>query len=174
MFLLKQPWVLIEKVDLQQTRLPEKQGLGRFRRRIDNDSLTADEQLRQFIAQFLAQHGRVAEIGRQFGQPLDQFLACLAEGDEIGHGNPVKAVRGGEIDDLLATASTNQRSEEIQRETLANTRRAFELADLEYREGSANGQELREAQRAAKRRRRSRCHTIREERIVLTIPFRCI
>jgi len=53
-----------------------------------------------------------------------------------------------EVDDLLATAATNTRNEEIQRETLANTRTAFSLADLEYREGSANGQELREAQRS--------------------------
>jgi outer membrane protein, multidrug efflux system len=53
-----------------------------------------------------------------------------------------------EIDDTLATAATNQRTEEIQRETLANTRRALELAELEYREGSANGQELLDAQRS--------------------------
>lgn len=53
-----------------------------------------------------------------------------------------------EVDDLLATAATNTRNEEIQRETLANTRTAFNLAELEYREGSANGQELREAQRS--------------------------
>jgi outer membrane protein, multidrug efflux system len=53
-----------------------------------------------------------------------------------------------QIDDTLATAATNQRSEEIQRETLANTRRAFELVGVENREGSATGQELREAQRS--------------------------
>jgi outer membrane protein, multidrug efflux system len=53
-----------------------------------------------------------------------------------------------EIDDTLATAATNQRSEEIQVETTRNTRRALELAELEYREGSANGQELLDAQRS--------------------------
>jgi multidrug efflux system outer membrane protein len=53
-----------------------------------------------------------------------------------------------EVDDLLATAATNQRAEAIQEETLRNTRRALELAELEYREGSANGQELRDAQRS--------------------------
>jgi outer membrane protein, multidrug efflux system len=53
-----------------------------------------------------------------------------------------------EVDDLLATAATNQRSEEIQRESLANSRRSFELVEVELREGSATGQELREAQRA--------------------------
>jgi outer membrane protein, multidrug efflux system len=53
-----------------------------------------------------------------------------------------------EIDDTLATAATNQRTEEIQRETLANTRRSFELVEVENREGTATGQELREAQRS--------------------------
>jgi multidrug efflux system outer membrane protein len=53
-----------------------------------------------------------------------------------------------EVDDLLATAATNQRSEEIQVQTTDNTRTALRLAELEYREGSANGQELRDAQRS--------------------------
>jgi outer membrane protein, multidrug efflux system len=52
-----------------------------------------------------------------------------------------------EVDDTLATAATNQRSEEIARETLANSRRSFELVGVENREGVATGQELREAQR---------------------------
>jgi outer membrane protein, multidrug efflux system len=52
-----------------------------------------------------------------------------------------------EVDDLLASAATNQRSEEIQVQTTDNSRTALRLAELEYREGSANGQELRTAQR---------------------------
>lgn len=53
-----------------------------------------------------------------------------------------------EIDDALATANTNRRTEEIQQQTLANSQRALELAELEYREGSANLQEVLDAQRS--------------------------
>ncbi len=53
-----------------------------------------------------------------------------------------------EVDDALATAVANQRAEESQQATLAQAERALELADLEYREGSANLQELLESQRA--------------------------
>lgn len=53
-----------------------------------------------------------------------------------------------EVDDTLATAYANLEAEESQRRTLAQAERALELADIEYREGSANLQELLEAQRS--------------------------
>jgi len=53
-----------------------------------------------------------------------------------------------EVDDTLATAYANLEAEESQRRTLAQAERALELADIEYREGAANLQELLEAQRS--------------------------
>ncbi|MDR2214302.1 MAG: efflux transporter outer membrane subunit [Nevskiaceae bacterium] len=53
-----------------------------------------------------------------------------------------------EVDDTLATANANLRTEEALRETLANTRRALELAQVELREGSGSQQDLLDAQRS--------------------------
>lgn len=53
-----------------------------------------------------------------------------------------------EVDDTLATVNANLRAEESQRATLDQARRALELAELEYREGSANLQEVLDSQRA--------------------------
>lgn len=53
-----------------------------------------------------------------------------------------------EIDDTLATANANLRTEEVQRQTLANARRSLELAQVELREGSGSQQELLDAQRS--------------------------
>jgi NodT family efflux transporter outer membrane factor (OMF) lipoprotein len=53
-----------------------------------------------------------------------------------------------EVDDTLATAVANQRSEETTRQTLANAQRSLQLAQVEYREGSANLQEVLDAQRS--------------------------
>lgn len=53
-----------------------------------------------------------------------------------------------DVDDTLATAMANQRAEESQRATLAQAQRALELADLEYREGSANLQQVLDSQRS--------------------------
>jgi outer membrane protein, multidrug efflux system len=70
----------------------------------------------------------------------DEYIALI---------NYAQTIRSAlkQVDDTLATAATNQRSEEIARETLANSRRSFELVGVENREGVATGQELREAQR---------------------------
>jgi outer membrane protein, multidrug efflux system len=53
-----------------------------------------------------------------------------------------------DVDDTLANANANLRTEESQRATLAQAQRAFELADIEYREGSANLQEVLDSQRS--------------------------
>jgi NodT family efflux transporter outer membrane factor (OMF) lipoprotein len=53
-----------------------------------------------------------------------------------------------EVDDALADAVANQRTEEVQQTLLEQARRALELAELEYREGSANQQEVLDAQRS--------------------------
>ncbi len=53
-----------------------------------------------------------------------------------------------EVDDTLATALANQRAEESQRATLAQAQRALELANLEYREGAANLQQVLDSQRS--------------------------
>lgn len=53
-----------------------------------------------------------------------------------------------EVDDLLATANANRRSEEVQQQSLVNARRSLELIEAERREGSATEQEVREAQRS--------------------------
>lgn len=53
-----------------------------------------------------------------------------------------------DVDDTLSTAVANARAEESQRATLAQASRALELAQLEYREGSANQQQVLESQRA--------------------------
>jgi NodT family efflux transporter outer membrane factor (OMF) lipoprotein len=53
-----------------------------------------------------------------------------------------------DVDDTLATAEANLRSEESTRETLANAQRALELAEVELREGAANRQEVLDAQRS--------------------------
>lgn len=53
-----------------------------------------------------------------------------------------------DIDDTLATAVANQRSEETTRQTLANAQRSLQLAQIEYREGAANLQEVLDAQRS--------------------------
>jgi len=53
-----------------------------------------------------------------------------------------------EVDDTLATAVANQRAEESQRATLAQAQRALQLAEVEYREGSANLQEVLDSQRS--------------------------
>jgi multidrug efflux system outer membrane protein len=53
-----------------------------------------------------------------------------------------------EVDDTLATAVANQRSEETTRLTLANAQRSLQLAEVEFREGAANLQEVLDAQRS--------------------------
>jgi NodT family efflux transporter outer membrane factor (OMF) lipoprotein len=53
-----------------------------------------------------------------------------------------------EIDDTLATASANRRTEEVQRQTVDNARRSLELIEVENREGVATQQEVRDAQRS--------------------------
>ncbi len=53
-----------------------------------------------------------------------------------------------EVDDALAAVAAAQRAEESQQATLAQSRRSLELAELELREGSANRQELYDAQRS--------------------------
>lgn len=53
-----------------------------------------------------------------------------------------------EIDDTLATATANQRAEESQRATLTQAQLALDLAELEYREGSASLQQVLDSQRS--------------------------
>ncbi len=53
-----------------------------------------------------------------------------------------------DVDDALASAVNAQRAEESQQATLAQSIRSLELAELEYREGSANLQEVLDAQRS--------------------------
>jgi outer membrane protein TolC len=53
-----------------------------------------------------------------------------------------------DVDDTLATAEANLRSEESTRETLANAERALELANIELRAGSGQPQEVLDAQRS--------------------------
>jgi outer membrane protein TolC len=53
-----------------------------------------------------------------------------------------------DVDDALAAAVNAQRAEESQQATLTQSRRSLELAELEYREGSANLQEVLDAQRS--------------------------
>ncbi len=53
-----------------------------------------------------------------------------------------------EIDDTLATAEANRRSEETTRLQLTNSERSLQLAQVELREGSANQQEVLDAQRS--------------------------
>lgn len=53
-----------------------------------------------------------------------------------------------DVDNTLATAFANQRSEETTRQTLANAQRSLQLAEVEYREGAANLQEVLDAQRS--------------------------
>lgn len=77
--------------------------------------------------------------------------ALTAESNEvIALVNYAQTIRRAlkEVDDTLATAEANRRAEETTRETLANAERALELADVEYREGSANLQEVLDAQRS--------------------------
>ena len=52
-----------------------------------------------------------------------------------------------DVDDNLANAAANLKSEEAQAETTANAKRALELAEVSAREGTANQQELSDAQR---------------------------
>jgi NodT family efflux transporter outer membrane factor (OMF) lipoprotein len=53
-----------------------------------------------------------------------------------------------DVDDTLATAEANLRSEDSTRETLANAERALELANIELRAGSGQPQEVLDAQRS--------------------------
>lgn len=53
-----------------------------------------------------------------------------------------------EVDDTLAAAYANLRTEESQRATLEQAQRALQLAELEYREGSANLQAVLDSQRS--------------------------
>jgi NodT family efflux transporter outer membrane factor (OMF) lipoprotein len=53
-----------------------------------------------------------------------------------------------DVDNTLASAIANQRSEETTRQTLANAQRSLQLAEVEFREGSANLQEVLDAQRS--------------------------
>lgn len=52
-----------------------------------------------------------------------------------------------QIDDSLANAEANLRREDAQRATLAQARRALNLAELQYRQGNGNLQSVLEAQR---------------------------
>ena len=66
----------------------------------------------------------------------------------INYANTIRSALK-EVDDLLATAATNTRTEEIQQRDAGATRAPRSTwQQLEYREGSANGQELRDAQRS--------------------------
>jgi multidrug efflux system outer membrane protein len=53
-----------------------------------------------------------------------------------------------EVDDALAAVVSAQLTEESNQRTLVQTRRALELAELEFREGSGSRQELLDAQRS--------------------------
>jgi outer membrane protein TolC len=53
-----------------------------------------------------------------------------------------------DVDDTLATAEANLRAEESQQRTVAQSQRAFELAEIELREGSGSQQELLDSQRS--------------------------
>lgn len=78
---------------------------------------------------------------RVLDQKSNEYIAL------INYANTIRTALK-EIDDLLATANANRRSEEVQQETVDNSRRSLELIEAERREGAATDQEVREAQRS--------------------------
>lgn len=78
---------------------------------------------------------------RVLDQKSNEYIAL------INYANTIRTALK-EIDDQLATANANRRSEEVQQESVDNARRSLELIEAERREGAATDQEVREAQRS--------------------------